>query len=78
MSHAGTTHTVTGDYFIGAVPVEVMHTLLNPAMLAADRSLAGIQQIWENTAWMNGIQFYLRRNVPIVMSTIQKMTNPNR
>jgi 15-cis-phytoene desaturase len=55
---------IAAGYYIAAMPVEVMSTLLTPALKAAAPSLANLGLL--QTRWMNGIQFYLRRDVPIV------------
>lgn len=55
--------TVTADYYVAAVPVEVMAELLSPELLRAAPSLAGVHHL--DTAWMNGIQFYLTADVPL-------------
>ena len=58
---------VSGDYYIAAFPVEVMAQILgeNPALKAAAPSLAGIEKLSCDVAWMNGAQFYLRSDAPI-------------
>ena len=63
---AGREREVAGDYFIGAVPVERMADLLSPEMLSADPSLASIEKLKDAVEWMNGIQFYLTEDIPIV------------
>ena len=55
---------IAADYYIAAMPVEVMSTLLTPDLKAAAPSLANLDRL--QTRWMNGIQFYLRRDVPLV------------
>jgi uncharacterized protein with NAD-binding domain and iron-sulfur cluster len=45
------------DYYVSALPVEVFTPLVTDAMKQADPSLAHLEQL--ETAWMNGIQFYL-------------------
>src|SRR5207244_712755 len=57
------TRTMTADYYIAAMPVEIMKTLVTASLLAHVPSLAGINQL--PTRWMNGIQFYLTRDVPL-------------
>jgi uncharacterized protein with NAD-binding domain and iron-sulfur cluster len=57
--------SVEGDYFIAALPVERMAELLSPDLLRGDPSLANLNELTEYVEWMNGIQFYLRRDVPI-------------
>jgi len=54
--------TVTGDYYLAAFPVEVAQTLLSPTLGAAAPSLARLMQL--KYEWMNGLQFYLTRDVP--------------
>ena len=55
---------IAADYYIAAMPVDVMSTMLTPALKAAAPSLANLDRL--QTRWMNGIQFYLRRDVPLV------------
>ena len=55
---------VKADHYICAFPVEVMTRLLNEKLIAAAPSLKGIPKL--GTEWMNGIQFYLAREVPVV------------
>jgi len=55
---------IAADYYIAAMPVEVMSALLTPTLKAAAPSLANLDRL--QTRWMNGIQFYLRRDVPLV------------
>jgi uncharacterized protein with NAD-binding domain and iron-sulfur cluster len=57
---------VAGDYFVAAVPVERMADLISPDLLAMDPSLANITSLRNAIEWMNGIQFYLTEDVPIV------------
>jgi 15-cis-phytoene desaturase len=57
---------VQADYYISAVPLEVMAPRVTPDMLAVDPTLQGIINIRHNVQWMNGIQFYLKQDVPIV------------
>ncbi|HET6878725.1 MAG TPA: FAD-dependent oxidoreductase [Pirellulales bacterium] len=60
---AGTRRTVVGDYYVFAVPVEVMSPLVTPVMAAVAPSLSRLAQL--HTEWMNGIQFYLNCDVPL-------------
>ncbi|GGN91233.1 hydroxysqualene dehydroxylase [Haloarcula pellucida] len=55
--------TVTADHYVAAVPVEVMARLLTPALTRAAPSLAGVRKL--DTAWMNGLQFYLTDDAPL-------------
>jgi len=56
--------TVAADHYVAAVPVEVMADLLDGALVAAAPELAGVREL--DTAWMNGVQFYLPEDVPVV------------
>lgn len=56
---------VTGDYYVAAVPVEVLAPMISPEMMAADPSLGPIVTLAKNVEWMNGIQFYLTQDAPI-------------
>lgn len=55
---------VQADYYVVAVPVEVMTKLLNNELRRGARSLARLDRL--ETAWMNGIQFYLAEDVSII------------
>ncbi|HVE61753.1 MAG TPA: FAD-dependent oxidoreductase [Chitinophagaceae bacterium] len=57
---------VTGDYYLLATPIEVAAKLINNDMLAADPTLASIQELAPSVAWMNGLQFYLSEDVEFV------------
>lgn len=72
----GITERVTGDYYVAALPVEVMDRLLTDEMLTADPGLAGIRVLTADTAWMNGIQFFLTRREPIVSGHVTYIDSP--
>ena len=55
-----------GDYYLCALPVERAAELVDDeAVLALDPELRNIIRLRETVAWMNGIQFYLRQDVPL-------------
>jgi uncharacterized protein with NAD-binding domain and iron-sulfur cluster len=56
--------TVTADHYVAALPVEVFRMLAGPAVRALEPRLAALDRLV--TRWMNGILFYLDRDVPIV------------
>ncbi|MCU1233380.1 MAG: amine oxidase [Candidatus Solibacter sp.] len=62
-SAAGPT-SITADYYIAAMPVEVMTALMTDDLKRAAPSLAHLDKL--QTRWMNGIQFYLAKDVPVV------------
>jgi uncharacterized protein with NAD-binding domain and iron-sulfur cluster len=55
---------VTADHYVAALPVEVMRQLASPALRAAEPRLRGLDRLV--TRWMNGVLFYLDRDVPLV------------
>jgi len=59
----GQSRELTADYYISALPVEVMTPLVDDAMKSLAPSLANLDKL--RTAWMNGIQFYLAEDVPL-------------
>lgn len=59
----GQSQTITADYYVAALPVEIMQTLAVDSLLQYVPELKGIKNI--QTRWMNGIQFYLKQDVPL-------------
>jgi uncharacterized protein with NAD-binding domain and iron-sulfur cluster len=55
--------TVTADQYVLAVPVEVAPEFLTPELERAAPSLSGVREL--DTAWMNGLQFYLNEDVQL-------------
>ena len=66
--------TVTADYYIAALPVEVMATLLSDDLKHAAPSLANLGKL--KTRWMNGIQFYLSNDEPLVNGHVMYLDSP--
>ncbi|MGO4390636.1 FAD-dependent oxidoreductase [Variovorax sp. M-6] len=62
----GVRTVVHGDHYVAAVPLERMAALVNADLLAADPSLANLRTLAPNVEWMNGVQYYLYRDVPEV------------
>jgi uncharacterized protein with NAD-binding domain and iron-sulfur cluster len=56
--------SVTADYYVAALPVEIMRTLAGPSLRRRERRLAALDRLV--TRWMNGVLFYLDTDVPIV------------
>jgi geranylgeranyl pyrophosphate synthase/uncharacterized protein with NAD-binding domain and iron-sulfur cluster len=65
-SRHGQTEVVEGDYYICAIPVERAARLVTSDLAGLDPGLALLPQLAENVEWMNGIQIYLRRRLPLV------------
>lgn len=66
LSSGGKRFDVSGDYYVCAIPLERMVEKLTDDVLAADPSLKGLKVIQKNVQWMNGIQFYLNQDIPII------------
>jgi geranylgeranyl pyrophosphate synthase/uncharacterized protein with NAD-binding domain and iron-sulfur cluster len=60
----GSQTVVTGDYYVSAVPLERMAPLVNERLAAADPALPNLRTLAPNVDWMNGVQYYLRSDVP--------------
>ncbi|HTN47824.1 MAG TPA: FAD-dependent oxidoreductase [Burkholderiaceae bacterium] len=59
----GRLEDTSADFYVAALPVEVMQGLLTPELERAAPSLSGIRGL--RTEWMNGIQFYLKTDRPL-------------
>lgn len=70
-------YEVKGDYYIVALPVEVVDRLIAKTQLDRyDPSLKNINALAHNIAWMNGIQFYLKEDVPITHGHVLFVDTP--
>ncbi|HEX5102222.1 MAG TPA: FAD-dependent oxidoreductase [Pirellulaceae bacterium] len=82
----GAPQTITADYYISALPVEVLEPraggpsagdpqpLITEEMKAFDPSLAHLHKL--ETEWMNGIQYYLDKDVPVVAGHTMFIDSP--
>ena len=61
----GRTEVVEGDYYVCALPIERAAPLMSPALLRAAPELESLKELSANVEWMNGVQFYLLRDVPM-------------
>jgi 15-cis-phytoene desaturase len=59
----GHEYPITADYYIAALPVEVLRTLVTEELGKAEPALWRLPEL--NVAWMNGIQYYLKTDVPM-------------
>ncbi len=59
----GGTRRQRTDAVVLAVPLDVAQALATPELVAVAPSLAGLRHL--ETRWMNGLQLYLRRPVPL-------------
>jgi uncharacterized protein with NAD-binding domain and iron-sulfur cluster len=55
--------TIEADFYVAAMPVEIMSSLVTAPLKALVPSLAGLSNL--KVRWMNGIQFYLASDVPL-------------
>jgi uncharacterized protein with NAD-binding domain and iron-sulfur cluster len=65
---------VTADYYVAALPVEVMRLLAGPPLRALDPGLARLDRLV--TRWMNGVLFYFDRDIPIVHGHVIYVDSP--
>jgi uncharacterized protein with NAD-binding domain and iron-sulfur cluster len=65
---------VTADFYIAALPVEVMAALMSDDLKRAAPSLANLEKL--KTRWMNGIQFYLSKDEPLVNGHVIYLDSP--
>ncbi|MET9293222.1 FAD-dependent oxidoreductase [Streptomyces sp. NPDC003077] len=70
---AGTVR-IEADWFVVATPLEQARALWNPAIRAADPHLAAMDRL--RSTWSQGIQFYLRRPVPVVRGHVAYLDSP--
>lgn len=70
----GSAEEYTADYFVSAVPLEVLRPLLTHEIKKLDPSLDALRHL--KTAWMNGIQFYLKRDVPLTAGHVLFVDSP--
>jgi 15-cis-phytoene desaturase len=63
IEQGGVQSDITADYYIAALPVEIMSVLVTNEMKAAAPSIAHLDNL--RTAWMNGIQFFLKQDIPV-------------
>jgi len=72
----GSRFEVTGDYYLAALPVEQMAPLVTRSMMEADPQLAHLPELAKNVSWMNGIQFYITRPLPITNGHVIYVDTP--
>lgn len=65
---------IDADHFVLAVPADRARQLWTPEILGIAPELAGLNSLYMD--WMNGIQFFLNRNVDIVRGHISFIDSP--
>lgn len=72
------THGKDFDYAVSAIPVDGMNTILaTPAGAAFLTRAPNLERLSElETRWMNGVQFYLKHDIPLVHGHILYVDTP--
>ncbi len=65
---------IIADFYVSALPVEIMTGLVTNDVKNAAPSLANLDKL--QTRWMNGIQFYLKSDVPLVHGHSNYLDSP--
>ena len=74
VNQGGSALPVNADFYVSALPVEIMTGLVTDAIRNAAPSLANLDKL--QTRWMNGIQFYLKTDVPLVHGHSNYLDSP--
>jgi uncharacterized protein with NAD-binding domain and iron-sulfur cluster len=74
VTRKGKPYRVEGELFVCALPVNVTRDLITAQMRVADPAFEGLSRL--HTEWMNGIQFYLDRDIPVVNGHITFFDSP--
>ncbi|RAL20524.1 phytoene dehydrogenase [Lujinxingia litoralis] len=74
IAQGGASYRVEADYFVSALPVEAMAGKVSAEMAARDPMLATLDQL--QTGWMNGILFFLRKDLDINHGHILYVDSP--
>lgn len=64
----------SADYYVASMPLEAFRPLVTHEIKSIDPSLDGLRFL--KTAWMNGIQFYLKRDVPLTAGHVLFVDSP--
>lgn len=72
----GTEHKVEADWFVSALPIEVIGPLISDEMIELDPGLGTTKQLATNVRWMNGIQFFLTEDVPVTNGHVLYVDSP--
>jgi uncharacterized protein with NAD-binding domain and iron-sulfur cluster len=70
----GSRYSFADDYYIAALPVERMRSLVSPEMLEAEPRLAHLNRL--HTDWMVGLQFFLDTDVRLTRGHILVTDSP--
>jgi uncharacterized protein with NAD-binding domain and iron-sulfur cluster len=67
---------VEADYYVAALPLERLRLLLTDELLKAEPALRPLKNKELQIRWMNGMMFYLHRDVPVVNGHILFIDSP--
>jgi uncharacterized protein with NAD-binding domain and iron-sulfur cluster len=67
---------VTADYYISAMPVERISPLLDDNLIYLDPTLSNVKTLSKEVSWMNGSQFYLKEDVPLIHGHVIYIDTP--
>jgi uncharacterized protein with NAD-binding domain and iron-sulfur cluster len=67
---------VQADYYIMAMPVEVMAKFCTKELVSLDTRLGYVPALSESVNWMNGIQYFLDRDVPLTHGHVIFIDSP--
>ncbi len=65
LAEGNTESEITADYYISALPVEAVGPLITGSLLQCAPSLQLVKDLSTSVRWMNGIQFFLKQDVPL-------------
>ena len=74
IDQGGAPSPIPADFFVSALPIEIMTGLMTDDIKSAAPSLAHLDKL--QTRWMNGIQFYLKDDVPLVRGHSNYLDSP--
>ena len=60
----GLSQVLRGDHYIAALPIERIAPMVTPSLLQIDPFLRNLPSLAKNVEWMNGVQYYLTRELP--------------
>lgn len=72
--HEGAESRIEADFYVAALPVEVMTSLLTERLKQAAPPIRNLHRL--QTRWMNGIQFFLSRDVPMTHGHVIYLDSP--
>lgn len=71
-----TTQTITGDYYLLAVPVDRANEHITDEMKKIEPAFSNLHKLVESMSWMTGIQFYLNEEVNINPGHVNYASTP--